>query len=159
MKVFTRALMLAGALALVSVPGVARADWYVEAESLPTGHYTQAIGYGWGANGGAFLQLNWTGGPQYTAFTVGAAGAYQLHALLAGSVCSGYPVAAFYIDGYLRGRRPLGTGWSHQTSDSVWLGAGTHTFTVVFENDYAEPGVCDRNIWYDAAWMTGNTWR
>ncbi|WP_437941479.1 hypothetical protein [Sorangium sp. So ce341] len=146
---------VAGALAIASAPSVARADWYIEAETIQYDLYPYAVGYGWGANADAFLQLNWNGGP-YKYFYVSTAGSYVLHARLAGSICSGYPVALFFIDAVARGRRPIGTGWTHQTSDAVWLEAGWHSFAVALENDYAAGG-CDRNLWFDAAWMSGNT--
>jgi hypothetical protein len=113
---------------------------YFEGEHLSGGYYNYpiAVGYGWGAWGNAFLQLNWQGGPGYVSWYAPHTGWYRSRVRTAGAVCNGYPVIA--------------PGWAHPVGNWVYLGQGWHSVGVGFQNDYYGGG-CDRNLWLDAVWI------
>jgi acid phosphatase type 7 len=81
--------------------------------------------------------------------------ATNLYLRARGTDCQGDPQLKVYVDDALEGTVDLTSGifadYAVPLSD---LSSGTHTLRVSFENDFHDPGVCDRNAYLDYYLLT-----
>jgi hypothetical protein len=97
-----------------------------------------------------------SGGQEVAFYTKGSASssfdgaATNLTLRARGTACQGDPQLKVYVDGAPKGTVELTSGtfadYAVPLSD---LSSGTHTLRVSFENNFSDPGVCDRNAYLD----------
>jgi hypothetical protein len=118
----------------------------VEAESMTLSGSKVVVRPNSTASGGQEVAF-YTNGSASSSFD-GAATNLTLRAR--GNDCQGDPQLKVYVDGALKGTVGLTSGtFANYTLALSGLSGGAHTLRVSFENNFSEPGVCDRNAYLD----------
>jgi hypothetical protein len=97
-----------------------------------------------------------SGGQEVAFYTNGSASssfdgaATNLSLRARGTACQGTPQLKVYVDDVLKGTVDLTSStFANYAVPLSGLSSGTHTLRVSFENNFSDPGVCDRNAYLD----------